>query len=148
MSFIIPFRDKTLFFVGEAGGLYLRPEAPSRGPYLRPATPPKFDGDAAFDSLRRIGLAIRGDEILCYAHWGASSNPREMISLAAEQTERWMSVISTMRDRDVDVVIDHLVSHDPLLARFSSLPEDMRERERIFIRNSVRGFIGYIKDRG
>jgi glyoxylase-like metal-dependent hydrolase (beta-lactamase superfamily II) len=146
ISFIAPFGSRRLFFVGEAGGTYLGPMSLGGAPYLRPATPPKFDGDAAKASLRRIGQAIRRDDTLCYAHWGISGQPGNTISLAASQLDEWFSVIFKMRDQSTTAIIDHLLSNDQLLSRYSMLTPDVRERERIFIENSVNGFLGYFED--
>jgi glyoxylase-like metal-dependent hydrolase (beta-lactamase superfamily II) len=147
LSFIVPFREGRLFFVGEAAGLRMALEPPADGPYLRPTTPPKFDGTAAQASFRKIEAALRGGDLLCYAHWGLSRNPRAMISLAKEQLDDWMSIISQMTEQSEEAIIDRLTREDPLLKGYSRLPADLRERERIFIDNSVKGIRKYLQSR-
>jgi glyoxylase-like metal-dependent hydrolase (beta-lactamase superfamily II) len=145
VSFIAPFGGRRLFFAGEAAGLYL-PLASSGTPYLRPTTPPKFDAPGAKSSLRKIAQAITGDELLCYSHWGASSRAGEMISLAEKQLDDWASIIYKEKDQPEEALAERLLSDDPLLAGFSRLPEDIQARERIFIKNSVKGFILYFQE--
>ncbi|MDR3231067.1 MAG: MBL fold metallo-hydrolase [Synergistaceae bacterium] len=155
LSFIVPFRDERLFFVGEAAGLHLPLEsAPNSGPtthpWLRPTTPPPFDGTAARESLRKIRQNLEGNELICYSHYGAARQPLRMIALAEEQLDSWLSIIEEMRDRSGEEIVGHLLARDPLLSAGPSgaarLPEDLLERERIFIRNSVKGLSGYLKD--
>lgn len=139
LSFIVPYPGGRLFFVGEAAGLRLPVYSESGLPYLRPATPPKFDGPAARDSLSKIGRALCGGEILCYSHWGLSRQPEDMIRFAGEQLDRWSSVVSGMAGLPEEAVVRRLISSDPLLSEYKNLPGDLRFRERIFIANSVRG---------
>jgi glyoxylase-like metal-dependent hydrolase (beta-lactamase superfamily II) len=143
ISFIVPFGDKRLFFIGEAGGVYHKIESPSGEPYMRPATPAKFDVDAARSSITKIAQAIQGDDLFCYAHWGISERPLEMISKSRAQLDEWMSSISEMKEQPEDVIIDRLFSKDPFLGEFSALPTDIRECELVFIKNSVRGILRY-----
>jgi hypothetical protein len=39
-----------------------------------------------------------------------------------------------------------LLQKDPLLSGTYPMPPDIQERESTFFRNSLRGFIGYLKD--
>ena len=110
--------------------------------WLRPTTPPRFDADAARSSLELLASVLRGDELLCYAHWGASENPRERTLQAREQLERWLSFIAPLRDLAPEEIVEYLLVHDPLLRRSGDLPPDLLERERRFMANSVRGMIG------
>jgi glyoxylase-like metal-dependent hydrolase (beta-lactamase superfamily II) len=147
ISFAVPFRDKRLFFIGEACGVYHKVSSPTGEVYLRPATPPKFGGEAAQASITKIAQTARDSDVLCCAHWGISKQPSFMISKSHEQLDRWMSSVFQMKDLPEDVIIDHLLSHDPLLGGYSLLPQDIRERERIFIGNSVRGILRYFEDK-
>lgn len=140
LAFRVLCGERALFFVGEAAGLTLPTE--SDGLWLRPTTPPRFDAAAALESLDRIASALRGDELLCYAHWGAYGEARRRVALAAAQIAEWLETVGTMRDRPVESIAEHLLKHDPLLQ--ASLPEDLMERERLFVGNSVRGFLGFL----
>jgi glyoxylase-like metal-dependent hydrolase (beta-lactamase superfamily II) len=143
LSFIVPFRGERLFFVGEAAGLHI-PGTSKNLPYLRPTTPPRFDGDAAKVTLNKIEENLQGNELLCYSHYGAARQPRRMIALAKEQYGTWLSFISQMRDRSEEEIADALLSRDPLLSGLKYMPEDLRQREYFFICNSIQGFLGYL----
>ena len=114
--------------------------------WLRPTTPPRFDAAAALSSLDRVAAALRGDERLCYAHWGLSEDPAGRLSLAREQTERWLELIGTMLDRRPEEVVECLLRRDPLLQ--ARLDEDLMVRERHFMANSVQGFMGFLNEAG
>jgi glyoxylase-like metal-dependent hydrolase (beta-lactamase superfamily II) len=148
LAFIIPLDGRRLLFAGEAAGLYIPSASTADSPYIRPTTPHKFDGAAAQASLLRIEEAINGDELMCYGHWGFAEHPKTMISLARKQIDDWLRIASGMKDAAEGEVEERLVSGDPLLKGYSGLPDDMKERERIFIRNSVRGILRYVRERG
>lgn len=137
-----PREGSPLFFIGEAAGLTL--PSGDGALWLRPTTPPRFDAAAALSSLDRVAAALRGDERLCYAHWGLSEDPAGRLSLAREQTERWLKLIGTMLDRRPEEVVECLLRRDPLLQAL--LDEDLMERERRFMANSVQGFMGFLKE--
>ncbi|MDR1978823.1 MAG: MBL fold metallo-hydrolase [Synergistaceae bacterium] len=146
LCFAVRFGEEKLLFIGEAAGLRLPFYSPSGLPYLWPTTPPRFDLDAAMLSLSRIENALCGDELLCYAHWGLSGDSPKMIKLAKGQLEMWASVISGMIDIPEETITDCLLSRDPLLKEYERLPEDLRIRDRLFIINSVKGFLKFFKD--
>jgi glyoxylase-like metal-dependent hydrolase (beta-lactamase superfamily II) len=145
ISFIVPFHGERLFFVGEAAGLFLPLASSAALPYLRPTTPPKFDGAAAQASIRKIENALLGNELLCYSHWGAARRPKTQIALAKEQLDKWLSLISQMSDQTEEAVTDYLLAQDSLLGGYVRLSRDLRERERFFLQNSVKGFLGYVQ---
>jgi glyoxylase-like metal-dependent hydrolase (beta-lactamase superfamily II) len=147
LSFILPFQGKRLLFAGEAAGLHVPMRYAEHEPYLRPTTPPKFDGLSAQNSLVKIEDALQGDEILCYSHWGLSLNPQRMIPLAKRQIDDWISIISKMIGETEEVIMNHIITHDTLLKGYSFLPEDLRERESIFIKNSVKGILKYLQEK-
>ncbi|CAM1378502.1 MBL fold metallo-hydrolase [Fretibacterium fastidiosum] len=133
-----------LLFIGEAAGLTL--PSLDGALWLRPTTPPRFDAAAALSSLDHAAVALRGDERLCYAHWGLSEDPAGRLSLAREQTERWLELIGTMLDRRPEEVVECLLRRDPLLQ--ARLDEDLMVRERHFMANSVQGFMGFLNEAG
>ena len=146
ISFIVPFRGEKLFFVGEAAGLYLPEGCTPTLPYLRPTTPPKFDGAAAQASLCKIEQTLQGDELLCYAHWGAARRPHNMIAMAKGQLNEWLSTIAKMQECTPEEITDYMLEHDPLLSGTKRLSSELQGRERLFIKNSVMGFLGYLKE--
>ena len=144
LSFFTYLDGLRLFFAGEAAGL--RMPTSSGKPYLRPTTPPRFDAPAMRETFAKMESAIRGDELLCYAHWGAVRDPMGHIAAAKKQVEEWLDVVAGMEDMTVEEIAEHLISNDPLLAEYSAFPEDLRSRELFFIENSVRGFREYLQN--
>ena len=141
LSFRVSSGGRRIFFVGEAAGMTLPASPPAgEGLWLRPTTPPKFDAEAALASIDTILDILSGDELLCYAHWGAAEDPRGRVGMARRQIEDWLRIVGTMRARLPEEIAEHLLRHDPLLR--AGLPPDLMERERVFMANSVRGLLG------
>lgn len=132
-------------FAGEAGGVYW--EVPD-GFYLRPATPPKFYLETSLASITALEqVACRR---LCYGHFGLTTSPAQMLRAHQQQLQWWageiQSLISDSEDEDpVDACLETLLQKDPLLAGWSSFSRQEQMRERQFMANSVRGFLGYLK---
>ena len=134
-------------FAGEAGGVCL--PLPSGDIYLRPATPPHFFLETSLSSIDRL-MAIR-PEALCYGHFGMRKDGMDMLARHREQLHFWkrtLAVEAAGVDEDsADVAnrwVDLLLSKDPLLSGFSQLAPEVQIRERGFLRNSVKGFTGYL----
>jgi len=132
-------------FAGAAGGVYAEL---GNATYLRPATPPRFFLETNLASIDRL-MAVDHD-ILCYGHFGASSDGRRLLAAHRRQLLDWTEVIGEVTrglpaDADpLDACLDRLLKSDPLLAGFGNLAPDVRQRERGFLQNSVRGFLGYL----
>jgi hypothetical protein len=47
----------------------------------------------------------------------------------------------------VEPALERLLAEDPLLADFGLLEPEAGDREKYFMRNSVRGYIGYLEGR-
>jgi glyoxylase-like metal-dependent hydrolase (beta-lactamase superfamily II) len=144
ISFIVPFNGRRLFFVGESAGIRLPKEFGTR--YLHPTTPPKFDFPAACESLAKMKSALRGDELLCYGHFGAESDSAAQITSVRKQLDEWLDVVSRMKKNPVGEIVDYLISNDPLLAGYPALPEDVRSRERFFLETDIKGLLEYLQD--
>jgi glyoxylase-like metal-dependent hydrolase (beta-lactamase superfamily II) len=135
-------RGKTLF-AGEAAGIFLEGEEPF--PYLRPATPPRFFPEVTLESIEKlISLDCRR---ICYAHFGAAEGAKEMLSFAKEQIFFWRDIVVNLFRRggaplDEESVFEELIERDPFLAAWRRMEPDIRDREREFIGNSIRGFAG------
>ncbi|MCP4690346.1 MAG: MBL fold metallo-hydrolase, partial [Desulfobacterales bacterium] len=146
----VSFRVDGCLFAGEAGGVHLA--SPDRGAYLRPATPPRFFLDVAIQSIDALMDGNPG--LMCYGHFGAVPNGAEMLAEHRRQLRRWERLIEDEMNRGrgaddlVDACLAKLLAEDPLLEGFSHLPGDAREREKGFMINSVKGFIGYIEGKG
>ena len=134
-------------FVGEAGGNYLRIEDMD---YLRPATPPRFFFDIFVKSVDKL-LAI-DDQPICYAHFGGAERSHRLLRTFRDQLMRWKRIIREItaeKLNDDDLVkrcIDTLLERDPNLRAFERMDPDNQERERFFMANSVKGFIGFFRE--
>jgi glyoxylase-like metal-dependent hydrolase (beta-lactamase superfamily II) len=148
LSFIVRLGSENVVFVGEAAGLFLPLASSSALPYLRPTTPPKFDGAAARESLHKIAGSLQGDELLCYSHWGATRHARNQMALTMGQFDDWTALFSKMKDQSEEEITKSLLEQDSLLSGYFRLPEDLRTRELFFIRNSVKGFLQYVREAG
>jgi len=160
ISFITKLGSERLFFIGEAAALRVPEEAGNENKsnasnkncsskkYLRPTTPPKFDVPAAHESLAKIESALQDGDLLCYAHWGVEryDAKNSQIKAAGRQLELWFDVISKMEGRQIEEVVEYLIASDPMMARYSGLPEGMRSRELYFMENAIKGFVEYIAD--
>ncbi|GHS95124.1 MBL fold metallo-hydrolase [Synergistales bacterium] len=142
LCFALSLNGSNVFFLGEAAGVSL----PLPGSvYLRPTTPPVFNLQSAALSINKIESCLKGDETLIYSHWGATRD-HSLITLAKKQLDSWSDMIfallaesASLDDCVIRDVMETIMSQDKLL-RFSSLPDDLRERELVFIKNSVAGF--------
>jgi len=132
-------------FAGEAGGVYYL--LPSGRGYMRPATPPKFFYDLALESIDTLISKSPGK--ICYGHLGLKENAAIMLKEHKKQLYLWENIIrnemSKFKDDDlISRCMKILLAKDPLLTGFFNMEEDMKEREKIFFANSIKGFVDYI----
>jgi hypothetical protein len=65
------------------------------------------------------------------------------------QWKRIIGEITADKPNDDDLVrrcIDTLLERDPNLRAFERMAPDIQERERFFMANSVKGFIGFFRE--
>ena len=138
----LSFTYRGRLFAGEAGGNYLNFGGEE---YLRPATPPRFLLEESLESVER--LIHLEEQILCYAHFGEASSSRGMLRRYRDQLLRWHDLlraqVASRPEPGVASCTESLLAKDPELKLFSNLPPNVRARERFFMENSVRGFLGY-----
>lgn len=142
-SFII----NDLLFAGEAGGVCI---GLGQGEfYMRPATPPRFFMETCIESIERLISLAPGR--ICYGHVGIQDHAVEMLTAHKEQLLLWHGLIKPWVDDDPDIdkvredaCLDHLLASDPFLSGFTALTDSAQERERFFLRNSLRGYWGYL----
>ena len=146
LSFMASMGKYRLVFIGEAAGLILQSKIFPQSLYLRVASPPKFDLNAYRESILSIKRVVQGGEWLCYAHWGASNDTISRLNLALGQLERWERIIFSSKECSEEEIIERLINEDHLLRGYIELPEDMKIRERIFIKNSLRGFLKFFAE--
>ena len=113
--------------------------------WLRPTSPPRFDADAALRSMDLIASVLRGNETLCYSHWGAAGDPLGRVSLARSQLQDWLSAVEAMKGLSPEETLDRLTAQDPLLR--APIEPDLLTRERAFMLNSVRGLQKFLEER-
>jgi hypothetical protein len=134
-------------FAGEAAGVCL--PLPSGDIYLRPATPPRFFLETSLSSIDRL-MATRSAN-LCYGHFGMREDGQRMLVRHREQILFWEKTLAAEvggggadSTAALNRWVDLLLAQDPLLDGFSQLAPEVQVRERGFLRNSVRGFAGYL----
>lgn len=132
-------------FAGEAGGNYLSCKGKE---YLRPATPPRFLLEESLGSVDRL-LNLE-DQTLCYAHFGEAPSSRRMLARFREQLLRWHDLLrekaAARPEPGVAACTEWLLEKDPELKHFHDFPPEVRARERFLMENSVRGFLGYVRE--
>jgi len=139
--------DETYLFAGEAGGVCL--PLSSGEIYLRPATPPRFFLETSLSSIDR--LMETNPETVCYGHFGIRRDGMAMLSKHRDQLLLWKQILAdqVMVDSDnpsvaVERWVDLLLKEDPLMYGFRQLAPTTQARERSFLINSVKGFVGYL----
>lgn len=133
-------------FAGEAGGVCL--ELPSGHTYLRPATPPRLFLDTALGSIDKLLACSPG--VIHYGHYGSRDNAVKMLEMHKRQLLHWERVISNVMlhagsESLEEVCLEKLLESDLLLKHFSSLDGAVQKRELGFLKNSIRGFLGYLQ---
>lgn len=140
-SYLYTCKSTKVLLAGEAAGVYL-----GNG-YLRPATPPRFFFDVAYESLRR--LMETQPAITCYGHFGFTQDTG-WLKKAAEQMVLWREalkeIIASEPDIGVKRALAGLEQQDPYLERRHGFGEQVASRERYFIKNSIKGFLQSLKE--
>ncbi len=114
----------------------------------------------ALDSLDRLLALTPAPARLAFAHHGlAKGRTRELLNDARHQLERWLNVLRHER-RPAEQLGDgapgsllarvhaRLLAEDSRYAGWSDLPEDIRERELAFTRQSLTGMLGFLDGDG
>ncbi len=132
------YHDK--LFAGEAAGNFF---VVGEKEYLRPATPPVFCLPEFQESLKRM-LALK-DQTICYSHFGQGKSSHRLIRRFWDQLLRWKALISSEVSRGsrdlVERCVNRLLTDDPDLTAFKDMSPDVQRRERIFMANSVSGYV-------
>jgi glyoxylase-like metal-dependent hydrolase (beta-lactamase superfamily II) len=137
-------------FAGEACGVHYQLGADRE--YLRPATPPRFFLDVALGSVD--DLIERAPARMMIGHYGMVADGLELLKRHRGQLLFWEDWLARMAGRHsaggdfLDVCAQGLLSEDPCLAAFSAFSEPAQRRERYFLKNSINGFLGWIRNSG
>jgi glyoxylase-like metal-dependent hydrolase (beta-lactamase superfamily II) len=134
-------------FAGEACGVLY---ALSAGDYMRPATPPRFFLNTALASMDL--LVARAPGRMVVGHHGIRDNGAELLRRHREQLLFWEGWIAAHRpdaaDADAaDRLVEGLLAEDPLLQAFAGFPAPAQQRERYFLKNSINGFLGWVREK-
>lgn len=136
------FQFEGVFFCGENLGIHVPLK---EGLYIRPSTPPKFYLDQYLDSLKAMG-AYSGP--VCLGHFGALPELAPAIERSREQHLLWSKVLEDFKgggEPDFKALTARLLEADPLFANLRKLPKDIQKREERLLKNSLRGFLGYLE---
>ena len=132
-------------FAGEAGGNYLMIRGQE---YLRPATPPIFFLGECLKSVD-ILFALE-DQPIYYAHFGKGENSHRLLKRFRDQLLRWDGIIkneiSVMDLTAAEAYVDRILEKDPDLKAYGVMDPDVQKRERLFMTNSVRGYLGFLEN--
>lgn len=132
-------------FAGEAGGVC---HSFKNDTYQRPATPPKFYLEEAIESIDK--LLNLGKKKICFGHFGIHKDSKEMLERHRKQLFLWKEVIanqvkrSSKKENLIEDCMSKLLAVDKSFASFNHLDDDIREREKYFVKNSIKGYIWYI----
>lgn len=146
----LSFQFQGILFAGEAGGVYLG-GLDEKEFYLRPATPPRFFFETANSSLDKL-LALNAEKI-CYGHYGFTRDADRMLNLYRNQIFLWKDIIKTVIEESIHksdeeialLSFEKLLKEDRIFAGYLKLDKDIQQRERYFVLNSIRGFLGYLR---
>ncbi len=157
----VAFRDGDDLFLGEAAGTFSSLGQGPRAPeyYLRPATPPRFRPEVAQASLDRLLALEPFPPRLRFAHHGwHAGDGRRLLTIARGQIDLWLAACregldaaggtpadaGNLQDELLDDIAARARGRDPWFARGVRLDADIRERERDFTRQSLRGMLGHL----
>ena len=142
----VSYWTKNYLYAGEAAGVWYSIAANRF--YMRPATPPRFFFDTHLESVDK--LIASKPEKLCYGHYGIADNAAKMLENHRHQLFLWKKIIQNQikgshTENIVEACLERLLTEDALLKNVYDLSEDNQDREKYFLQNSIKGFVGYLK---
>jgi len=141
----LSFSCRNRLFPGEAAGTFMRVGGEE---YLRPATPPRFFLEVFLASVDRL-LALEDQPIL-YAHFGRAESSHLMLERFRVQVLSWKGWIQqeiALGAEDLERrCVEALLSKDPNLIALAKMDGPTQEREKHFIGNAVKGFLGFFSE--
>jgi glyoxylase-like metal-dependent hydrolase (beta-lactamase superfamily II) len=158
----VAFRHGDHLFLGECAGTFSDlGQGPAGGEfYLRPATPPRFIHDVARASLNRLLDLDPAPARLLFAHHGEfTGDARWLLTAARDQLDFWVKTVAETLALQLglphseqpegeralmDQLAVRLAQVDAYFARGADLPPDIRERERDFTGQTLRGILQYL----
>lgn len=139
----ICFSINDILFAGEVAGTNI---SLNNKNYIRIATPTVFIYEVFRESLLKVA-ALKAKRI-CFAHYGMRTDSDNVFNEALEQLDLWCEIIKkeTARQNAVhdETLFNIILEKDTnLKSCYSALPADLRERETLFIKNSIGGIRTY-----
>ena len=132
-------------FPGEASGNLFQANG---GQYLRPATPPRFLLEETVASVDR--LLELPDSPAYFAHASQAPHSHDILNRFRRQLFRWLDIIAAVEPEPADTLhqrcVETLLTQDPELKAIEKMTSGEQQRERTFIVNSVRGYLGYLHE--
>jgi hypothetical protein len=88
--------------------------------------------------------------LLCFGHFGSTKKTPEVIEDHERQIHLWIDIVSQHKETAdkpdfLDRITDILIETDTRLHGMHRMEEAVKNRERMFIHNSIRGILGYVK---
>jgi glyoxylase-like metal-dependent hydrolase (beta-lactamase superfamily II) len=139
----ISFIFKDYIFCGEALGISCPQDSEL---YLRPASPPVFDLLSYLGSIDKLESVYQGQKF-CLGHYGMLELGNEVFDAARSQIVLWKEIVGSHDFKDDDDVSEEnysaiiylLIRRDKYFEPYENLNKELKEREKIFIKNSIRG---------
>lgn len=143
----LSFMFDDLLIAGEVAGVCC--ETPA-GVYMRPATPPRFDLDIALDSLHKV--KHQQPSKIIFAHSTLQDNAMHWLRQAEQQLHLWVRGVAGLQEKAIysesealnDAMYTWLLQHDSLFALIQTMPEEIHQREKYFLSNSIKGMSEYV----
>ncbi len=125
--------------------------------FLRPATPPRFILEEAVASIDRLLILDPMPERILFAHYGEVRGADHLLRAGRKQLIDWVDWVRELKPDDADdlrsaaeamsgAMHERLLADDACYQTFPLLAEDIRERERHWLRQSLEGMLGYVID--
>ncbi len=115
--------------------------------YLRPATPPPFYMDSFLNSVKILGK--EKNMVMYLPHFGRIRDSHSHIDKFKSQVILWKDIVKGILSDYPDVTSEQclkkILDNDPELKGFESLSHDIRKRELFFLKNSISGYLNYLR---
>lgn len=141
---------ESTLFAGEALGI--RQLLPSGRPYLRPATPPRFFLEQALSTINRLATLEPEPLRVAFAHHGlVEDGARLWCERARQQLLLWVEAVRELRLQSPENIEERLfarlMEEDPLYGQgaYDELEEDIQQREKHFLPNTLSGILGFLE---
>jgi hypothetical protein len=96
-------------------------------------------------------LIERAPSRMMIGHFGMVENGDQLLKRHRGQLlfwEKWLApkTVGGSAAGALEICVEGLLQEDPCLAAFNAFPEPAQRRERYFLKNSINGFLGWLKN--